>query len=130
MRISDWSSDVCSSDLLTGELRYTRDSRSISARLYDLGTGLPTGGPSRIIDDRINADNLPYNATLSYKLTSNILAYGQVGRSYRAGGFNTRLSAPRAPSPVPGLSRNETSTSYAVGITGRPLRASSFPIPR
>src|SRR3546814_6984838 len=111
MRISDWSSDVCSSDLLTGELRYTRDSRSISARLYDLGTGLPTGGPSRIIDDSINADNLSYNATLSYKLTSNILAYGKVGSSYRAGGINTRLSDPREPSPVPVLFRSEEHTS-------------------
>src|SRR3546814_9661516 len=116
MRISDWSSDVCSSDLLTGELRYTRDSRSISARLYDLGTGLPTGGPSRIIDDSINADNLSYNATLSYKLTSNILPYGKVGSSYPAGRLNTPLSAPPAPSPVQVLFRNENSTSYEVSI--------------
>ncbi|MBU0863213.1 MAG: TonB-dependent receptor, partial [Alphaproteobacteria bacterium] len=35
--------DITDSLNLTGELRYTRDSRSISARLYDLGTGLPTG---------------------------------------------------------------------------------------
>src|SRR3546814_9683398 len=116
MRISDWSSDVCSSDL----------SRSISARLYDLGTGLPTGGPSRIIDDSINADNLSYNATLSYKLTSNILAYGKVGSSYRAGGFNTRLSDPRAPSPVQVLFGNENSTSYEVGIKGSPIRRGYF----
>src|SRR3546814_16633892 len=119
MRISDWSSDVCSSDLLTGELRYTRDSRSISARLYDLGTGLPTGGPSRIIDDSINADNLSYNATLSYKLTSNILPYGKVGSGYRAGGFNPRLPEPPAPRPVPGLFGNEQTTSYKNGTTGR-----------
>src|SRR3546814_2717380 len=122
MRISDWSSDVCSSDLLTGELRYTRDSRSISARLYDVGTGLPTCAPARIIDDSINADNLSYNATLSYKLTSNIHAYGKVGSSYRAGGFNTRLSDPRAPSPVQVLFGNENSTSYEVGIKGSPIR--------
>src|SRR3546814_15002326 len=66
----------------------------------DLGTGLETGGPSRIIDDSIAADNLSYNATLSYKLTRDLLAYAKVGSSYRAGGFNTRLSDPRAPSPV------------------------------
>src|SRR3546814_15897508 len=90
MRISDWSSDVCSSDL-----------------------------------DSINADNLSYNATLSYKLTSNILAYGKVGSSYRAGGFNTRLSDPRAPSPVQVLFGNENSTSYEVGIKGSPIRRRS-----
>jgi iron complex outermembrane receptor protein len=120
--------DITDSLNLTGELRYTRDSRSISARLYDLGTGLPTGGPSRIIEDSINADNLSYNATLSYKLTSNILAYGKVGSSYRAGGFNTRLSDPRAPSPVQVLFGNENSTSYEVGIKGSPIRRGYFAI--
>ena len=120
--------DITHSLNLTGELRYTRDSRSISARLYDLGTGLPTGGPSRIIDDSINADNLSYNATLSYKLTSNVLAYGKVGSSYRAGGFNTRLSDPRAPSPVQVLFGNENSTSYEVGIKGSPIRRGYFAI--
>src|SRR3546814_3507398 len=77
MRISDWSSDVCSSDL---------------------------------------------------KLTSNILAYGKVGSSYRAGGFNTRLSDPRAPSPVQVLFGNENSTSYEVGIKGSPIRRGYFAI--
>src|SRR3546814_17943815 len=93
MRISDWSSDVCSSDL-----------------------------------DSINADNLSYNATLSYKLTSNILAYGKVGRSYHAGGLTTRLSDPRAPSPVQVLFGNENSTSYEVGIKGSPIRSGYFAI--
>jgi len=120
--------DITDSLNLTGELRYTRDSRSISARLFDLGTGLPTGGASRIIDDSINADNLSYNATLSYKLTSNILAYGKVGSSYRAGGFNTRLSDPRAPSPVQVLFGNENSTSYEAGIKGSPIRRGYFAI--
>ena len=120
--------DITDSLNLTGELRYTRDSRSISARLYDLATGLPTGGSSRIIDDNISADNLSYNATLSYKLTPNILAYGKVGSSYRAGGFNTRLSDPRAPSPVQVLFGNESSTSYEVGIKGSPVRRGYFAI--
>ncbi len=120
--------DITDSLNLTGELRYTRDSRSISARLFDLGTGLPTGGPSRIIDDSINADNLSYNATLSYKLTSDVLAYGKVGTSYRAGGFNTRLSDPRAPAPVQVLFGNENSTSYELGIKGSPIRRGYFAI--
>jgi iron complex outermembrane receptor protein len=120
--------DITDSLNLTGELRYTRDSRSISARLFDLGTGLPTGGPSRIIDDSIDADNLSYNATLSYRLSANVLAYGKVGSSYRAGGFNTRLSDPRAPSPVQVLFGNENSTSYEVGIKGSPIRRGYFAI--
>ena len=120
--------DLTDSLNITGELRYTRDSRSITARLYDLRTGLPTGGPSRIIDDSINADNLSYNATLSYKLAPDILAYGKVGSSYRAGGFNTRLSDPRAPRPVEVLFGNENSTSYEIGIKGSPMRRGYFAI--
>lgn len=120
--------DITDSLNVTGELRYTRDSRSITARLYDLGTGQPTGGPSRIIDDNISAENLSYNATLSYKLTDNVLAYAKVGSSYRAGGFNTRLSDPRAPSPVQVLFGNENSTSYEFGIKGSPIRRGYFAI--
>ncbi|MBD3744960.1 TonB-dependent receptor [Sphingopyxis alaskensis] len=120
--------DLTDSLNITGELRYTRDSRSITARLFDLGTGLPTGGPSRIIDDSINADNLSYNATLSYKLATDLLAYGKIGSSYRAGGFNTRLSDPRAPSPVQVLFGNENSTTYEVGLKGSPIRRGYFAI--
>ncbi|ATW03276.1 MAG: TonB-dependent receptor [Parasphingorhabdus sp.] len=120
--------DLTESLNLTGELRYTRDSRSITARLYDLATGLPTGGAARIIDDSISADNISYNATLSQKVTADVLAYGKVGSSYRAGGFNTRLSDPRAPSPVQVLFGNESSTSYEFGIKGTPIRRGYFAI--
>lgn len=120
--------DVTDSLNLTGELRYTRDSRSITARLFDLATGFPTGGAARIIDDSINADNISYNATLSQRLTADVLAYGKVGSSYRAGGFNTRLSDPRAPNPVQVLFGNESSTSYEVGIKGSPMRRGYFAV--
>ncbi|PKB13573.1 iron complex outermembrane receptor protein [Novosphingobium kunmingense] len=120
--------DITESLNLTGELRYTHDTRSISARQYDLATGLPIGGAARIIDGRIEADNLSYNATLAYKLVPNVLAYAKVGSSYRAGGFNTRLSDPRAPRPVEVLFGNENSTSYEVGIKGNPMRRGYFAI--
>jgi len=113
---------------LTGELRFTRDERSISSRQFDIGTGLPSGGPSRIIDDSISADNLSYNATLSYKFSSDVLAYGKVGTSYRAGGFNTRLSDPRAPSPVVVLFGDENSTTYELGFKGTPGDGAYFAV--
>lgn len=120
--------DITDSLNLTGELRYTHDSRTITARLFDLATLLPIGGPSRVIDDSISADNLSYNATASYRLTGDILAYAKVGSSYRAGGFNTRLSDPRAPSPVEVLFGNENSTSYEIGVKGSPVRRGYFAI--
>lgn len=113
---------------LTGELRYTYDKRSISARLFDLATGAPTGGPSRIIDDEISSDNLAYNATLSYKVAADVLTYAKMGTSYRAGGFNTRLSDPRAPRPVQVLFGDENSTSYELGIKGVPSQRAYFAI--
>lgn len=118
--------DITDSLNITGELRYTKDSRAISSRQYDLATGLPSGGPSRIIDGDISADNLSYNATLAYKLASDVLAYAKVGSSYRAGGFNTRLSDPRAPSPVQVLFGNENSTTYELGLKGSPVRRGYF----
>lgn len=107
---------------LTGELRYTKDDRTIRSRQFDLATGQPSGGTSRIIDGAIEPDNLSYNATASYKLGGGMLAYAKLGTSYRAGGFNTRLSDPRAPRPVEVLFDNENSTSYELGVKGNPAR--------
>lgn len=120
--------DLTDSLNVTGELRYTRDSRSITARQYDLATRLPIGGAARVIDGDISADNLSYNATLSYKIAPDILAYGKVGSSYRAGGFNTRLSDPRAPRPVEVLFGNESSRTYEAGLKGSPIRRGYFAI--
>lgn len=120
--------DLTDSLNVTGELRYTRDSRSITARQYDLATNLPIGGAARVIDGDISADNLSYNATLSYKIAPDVLAYGKVGSSYRAGGFNTRLSDPRAPRPVEVLFGNEKSTTYEAGLKGSPIRRGYFAI--
>ena len=103
---------------ITGELRYTRDTRSISARMFDLATGAPLGGAARVIDAEIDADNLSYNFTAAYDLSDTALAYLKIGTSYRAGGFNTRLSDPRAPNPVVVLFDNENSTSYELGFRG------------
>src|SRR3546814_6522649 len=38
MRISDWSSDVCSSDLMDGTLRYDRPDREVQAVFVGLGS--------------------------------------------------------------------------------------------
>lgn len=113
---------------LTGELRYTRDDRSITSGQFALLTGAPSGGASRIINAAINADNLAYNVTGSYKLGGGVLAYAKIGSSYRAGGFNTRLSDPRAPSPVQVLFGNENSTSYEIGVKGSPARRTYFAV--
>lgn len=113
---------------LTGELRYTADKRTITSRQFALNTGLPSGGPSRIIDGEITSDDLSYNATASYDLGGDILAYAKVGSSYRAGGFNTRLSDPRAPEPAQVLFGNESSRTYEAGVKGSPAPKTYFAI--
>lgn len=103
---------------LTGEARYTMDERSLSARLFDRDTGAPLGGPARIVDAEIGPENLSYNATASYDVTSSILAYLKIGTSYRAGGFNTNLGDPRQPVPIEPAFGDETATTYEIGLRG------------
>ncbi|MGH6999053.1 MAG: hypothetical protein ACREEO_12720, partial [Phenylobacterium sp.] len=71
------------SDLsLTGELRYTSDDKSLTSRLRDRVTNQLTGGAARIINGTSSPENLSYNATASYRLPMNLLAYAKVGSSY------------------------------------------------
>lgn len=104
----------------TGELRYTKDNRSIVAGFFDLGTGVPLGGAARSVNARTEPDNLSYNATLSYKFGSGILGYAKVGSSYRAGGFNVNLGDIRQPIPIDAAYGNEKSMTYEVGLRGAP----------
>lgn len=112
--------DLTGSLNLTGELRFTKDDRSLSARLFDLGTGAPVGGAARVIDSRIKPSNVSYNATIAYKFGRGILGYAKVGSSYRAGGFNSNLGDIRQPIPIQAAYGNENSTTYEVGLRGAP----------
>lgn len=111
---------------LTGEVRYTKDDRSIRARLYDRDTGLPVGGDAFVVDASKSPSNVSYNATASYDLTPDILVYGKVGTSYRAGGFNTNLGDTRQPVPVEAAFENETATTYELGLKGNLFRNTYF----
>lgn len=112
----------------TGELRYTKDDRSIVAGFFDLGTGAPLGGAARAVNARTKPENLSYNATLSYKFGGGILGYAKVGSSYRAGGFNVNLGDIRQPIPIDAAYGNERSTTYEVGLRGAPGQRLFFAI--
>ena len=111
---------------LTGEVRYTKDDRALSARLFDRGTGAAVGGAARVVDIRIQPDNVSYNVTGAYKITGGALVYAKVGTSYRAGGFNTNLGDPRQPTPIQAAFGNENSTTYEVGVRGAPAAGLFF----
>lgn len=111
-----------------GELRYTRDDRSLSARLYNALTGAETGGAARHIDASIKPDNVSYNATLSYDLGNDMLAYAKIGTSYRAGGFNANLGDTRQPIDIPAAYSDENSRTYEIGLRGSPSRAVYFAV--
>lgn len=111
---------------LTGEIRYTRDERSLSARAFSTVTGAPVGGASRIVDAKTTPDNIAYNATLSYDMGGDVRAYAKVGTGYRAGGFNTNLGDPRQPIPIPAAYGDENSTTYEIGVRGSPTRELYF----
>lgn len=120
--------DVTEKLNLTGELRFTTDKRTITSRQFDIATGDPSGGDARIIDGEIKSDDLSYNITASYDIGEDTLAYAKVGSSYRAGGFNTRLSDVRAPAPAEVLFDNESSRSYEVGFKGAPTPKTYFAV--
>ena len=104
----------------TGELRYTKDDRSIVAGFFDRTTGAALGGAARAVDASTKPDNVSYNATLAYKFGGGILGYAKVGTSYRAGGFNVNLGDLRQPIQIPAAYGNEKSRTYEVGFRGAP----------
>lgn len=103
---------------LIGEARYTEDTRSAQSARFDLSTGLPSGGPRFVVDFTTRPTNFNYNATAAWKLTPDVLFYGKVGTSFRAGGFNDDLGVPQQPVPIPGTYDDETVTSYELGLKG------------
>lgn len=109
--------DLTESLNLTGEARYTSDTRSARGRRFDLATGAPSGGNAFIVDGANAPENVSYNVTASYDFGA-LLAYAKIGTSYRAGGFNTNLGDPRQPIPIPASYGDETSTVYEIGLKG------------
>jgi iron complex outermembrane receptor protein len=104
---------------LSAEGRYTSDDKQVTARRFDFGTGLPTGGAGFNVDARTKPDNISYNLIGSWKLPDNLLAYAKVGTSYRAGGFNTNLGVAGQPVTIPAAYTDETSRTYELGLKGQ-----------
>jgi len=103
---------------LSGEVRYTSDEKSLTARRVDFGTGAPLGGTGFNVDAETGPDNVSYNLIAAYKLPANLLVYGKVGSSYRSGGFNTNLGVPQQPILIPAAYEDETSETLEIGLKG------------
>lgn len=110
--------DVTEQLNLSAEARYTRDDKTVIARRFDFGTGLPSGGAGFNVDAQTEPDNVSYNLIGAYKLPNALLAYAKVGTSYRAGGFNTNLGIATQPVAIPAAYTDETSRTYEVGLKG------------
>jgi len=108
---------------VTGELRYTKDKKSVDAKRFDLRTGLAVGGAPLNFANGGDEDNTSYTVTAAYKLPwKDALLYAKHGSAYRAGGFNTDLGDPRAPNRVVPAFGNETSKAYEIGFKGQITR--------
>lgn len=104
---------------VTGELRYTREEKSLKGDRFDLATGLSTGA-RYAIDAKSVEEHTSYTATASYKLPAiRGLVFAKIGSGFRAGGFNTDLGDSRAPKPVPAVFNAELSDAYEIGLKGR-----------
>lgn len=119
---------VTDSFSLIGEARYTEDERSAQSARFDLSTGLPSGGPRFVVDFTTRPTNFNYNATAAWKPAPDVLVYGKVGTSFRAGGFNDDLGVAQQPVPIPGTYDDETVTSYELGIKGTVFERVNFGI--
>lgn len=110
--------DITETLNISAEARYTDDEKTYSARRYNAGTGAVVPGAGFIVDAETSPDNFSYNLIGSWRTPFGMLAYGKVGTSYRAGGFNTNLGVPVQPVPVTAAYDDETTTSYEVGLKG------------
>src|SRR3546814_18789506 len=104
MRISDWSSDVCSSDLLgrlfdslsglnlTAGARYTFDSTEGHAHINQTALGVLTTVDTAY-DASVKDQALTYTLGLDYHVGANLL-YGKVSRGYKTGGISPTSVTP------------------------------------
>src|SRR3546814_2281285 len=109
MRISDWSSDVCSSDLTVGG-RYTwekkrwygRQQTFIPALAGGFDPGLSIGEaldasvfnfPAGVIQVLDKANEPTYRASLGYQATDDLFVYATYSHGFKAGAFNDQIGS-------------------------------------
>src|SRR3546814_3593759 len=124
MRISDWSSDVCSSDLITGEMPYASLQKRVSEYLHDIVRQVlkPGGGPVKTwptlysLRHQLLADA---KRTLTQPEVAAIA--GHASDATAGQHYGRRRSGVRAPAVTPSRSEEHTSElqslmciSYAV----------------
>lgn len=121
----------------TGGLRYTIDKRAFDAQAYNRATSgalacvftvangmalLPSFQAPCTISQQITFKKWNYAAALNYQIDADKMIYIRTGRSFRAGGFNARLTAPESVASF----KPEVVTDYEFGIKadwlGRTLR--------
>src|SRR3546814_8511105 len=99
MRISDWSSDVCSSDLILNHVIDTRCGFTVDDDDNPSTPEVnPGDGPGCRVDASANFEAFTYNAAVNYKPDSDTLLYASLRRGFRSGGFaadrkSTRLNS-------------------------------------
>src|SRR3546814_8445457 len=100
MRISDWSSDVCSSDLFTGGFRWSRDySKRRNVDIRATPTGAVVIGPSANQTPTYRESAPSYTVAIDYQVNPDLLLYITHRRGFKPGGVN----ATSALSNVPGI---------------------------
>lgn len=90
---------------IAGGVRYTKDKKRENSSTITTTTTTTTVSHSA----RDSWDNVGYSGSISFKATPEIMLYGRIASSYRAGGFNVISTAPAPYSP-------EKAVSYEAGF--------------
>lgn len=97
---------------VTAGLRYTRESKSYRFDRTNVVSGLPffPGGP--FTSPKSSFDRFDYKVGADYKVTGDVMIYGQVATGFKGGGINPRPFTPAAAVPF----GPETLTAWEIGI--------------
>jgi len=98
---------------ITGGIRYTKESKDYTfVRLAPTGAPHPTLGPLNGFRSSFSGDRWDYRLAADYKVTEDLLIYGQTSTGFKGGGVNPRPFFPNQAVPF----GQETLTAYEAGF--------------
>jgi iron complex outermembrane receptor protein len=97
---------------VTGGVRYTKESKTYTFNRTNIPSGTPFFAGGAFTSPASRMDRSDYKIGVDYKVTDDVLLYGQFSTGFKGGGINPRPFTPAAAVPF----GPETLDAYEVGI--------------